>query len=383
MHRVTLIWVLAYVLVGILFILLGVLREAPGAFRVATVYVAWPIAYLILLTGASTFRRLIVLNSMIVIGAIAIGLYALSHVLTSLGVLPSWLYIPLDQGQYVVQGSGWIAIRLLSSTTLFFALPYTIASLMLVQLAGHSIIKTRWLWLSLLLGLMMVVLRRSNGFILITAAAPFFAITLFAIARFEAARGVAHKVFRLAFGTVLVGLVLVLTTALALWLIGFDFRGYVQSFMEGFNFNSGADAIIRRDQFRALIHGWWKQPLFGAGLGAGTPDYVRDPLHVWAYELSYVALLFQTGIIGFLLYSAGIIWIFFMGIRMAASQHPMADQMLAMLVGLACFLVANATNPYLGKYDLMWVIFLPVAMINHYMLYADYSLRRRSQASRP
>ena len=149
MHRVTLIWVLAYVLVGILFILLGVLREAPGAFRVATVYVAWPIAYLILLTGASTFRRLIVLNSMIVIGAIAIGLYALSHVLTSLGVLPSWLYIPLDQGQYVVQGSGWIAIRLLSSTTLFFALPYTIASLMLVQLAGHSIIKTRWLWRTL------------------------------------------------------------------------------------------------------------------------------------------------------------------------------------------------------------------------------------------
>ncbi len=104
-------------------------------------------------------------------------------------------------------------------------------------------------------------------------------------------------------------------------------------------------------------------------------------MHPWAYELTYVALLFQTGVIGFFFYSVGVIWIFVMGLRMAASSHRLADQMLAVLVGLACFLVANATNPYLAKYDLMWVIFLPVAMINHYMLSVDSSLGHQSRSS--
>jgi hypothetical protein len=45
--------------------------------------------------------------------------------------------------------------------------------------------------------------------------------------------------------------------------------------------------------------------------------------------------------------------------------------MLATLVGFTCFLVGNATNPYLEKYDLMWVIFLPVALINHRRLERD------------
>jgi len=32
------------------------------------------------------------------------------------------------------------------------------------------------------------------------------------------------------------------------------------------------------------------------------------------------------------------------------------------------FLIANATNPYLARFDGIWVIFLPLAFINRWLL---------------
>jgi hypothetical protein len=32
------------------------------------------------------------------------------------------------------------------------------------------------------------------------------------------------------------------------------------------------------------------------------------------------------------------------------------------------YLIGNATNPYLEKFDYIWVIFLPVALINFWLL---------------
>jgi len=88
----------------------------------------------------------------------------------------------------------------------------------------------------------------------------------------------------------------------------------------------------------------------------------------WAYELSYVALLFHTGIVGLTIYAAAIVWIYRMGLRMIRSGDRIGLYMLPTLVGTTCFLIGNATNPYLEKFDYIWVIFLPVALINHWLL---------------
>jgi len=37
---------------------------------------------------------------------------------------------------------------------------------------------------------------------------------------------------------------------------------------------------------------------------------------------------------------------------------------IPVLVGMASFLVANVTNPYLLKFDSMWVLFLPIVLLN-------------------
>jgi len=38
------------------------------------------------------------------------------------------------------------------------------------------------------------------------------------------------------------------------------------------------------------------------------------------------------------------------------------------LTGFMSFMIANATNPYLAKFDYMWVFFIPVAIMNSNLL---------------
>jgi O-antigen ligase len=138
---------------------------------------------------------------------------------------------------------------------------------------------------------------------------------------------------------------------------------------EGFNFTSSSfENNHRSDQFYAMTNEWKQSPLFGAGHGASAKSSIRSEEIPWAYELSYVSLLFHTGILGFLCYLAGIIWIFLKGLEIIKSDHWLSTYMSPVLVGTLCFLIANATNPYLEKFDYMWVIFLPVAMINIWLL---------------
>jgi hypothetical protein len=108
----------------------------------------------------------------------------------------------------------------------------------------------------------------------------------------------------------------------------------------------------------------------GHGLGAGA-SVVRAIDAPWAYELVYAALLFQAGLVGMVLYGVGVLWIFVAGIGVVRQIPQSASIMLPLLAGLAGFLIANATNPYLLKFDYLWALFLPIAAINVY-------IRRRS-----
>ena len=137
--------------------------------------------------------------------------------------------------------------------------------------------------------------------------------------------------------------------------------------MEGFDFKEDPSAIARKTQFLALIEGWRESPLLGAGHGAAVA-YSRSAKQPWAYELVYVALLYQTGLIGFIIYTFAIIWIFWYSLKAIKSDVYLGYHLIPVLVGTISFLIANATNPYLAKYDYMWVIFLPVAFVNYWLL---------------
>jgi hypothetical protein len=69
-----------------------------------------------------------------------------------------------------------------------------------------------------------------------------------------------------------------------------------------------------------------------------------------------------------LAYLAGVLWIFANGVKISSSGSPLSRGLRPVLVGSACFLLGNATNAYLGKFDYLWVLFLPVAYVNLWLL---------------
>ena len=127
-----------------------------------------------------------------------------------------------------------------------------------------------------------------------------------------------------------------------------------------FSSGNSDDVIGRRNQYLALLQEWMATPFIGTGFG-GVAAYTRSVEQPWSYELSYMALLFHTGILGFLLYGASVCWIYVKSILIIRSSDKIGLLLAPVLVGTTSFLIANATNPYLEKYDYLWVLFLPSA----------------------
>jgi len=161
----------------------------------------------------------------------------------------------------------------------------------------------------------------------------------------------------------IIGIMLI---SISSYILQLDISLLLDRLSAGFDFDNPTNesAYRRNEQFHALIDGWLENPLIGAGHGAAAIDNKNLEEMQWAYELSYLALLFQVGIIGFLVYLISIIWMIIKLIQKLKKNQEYSIIILPILVGLICFLIANATNPYLLKFDYLWVIFLPLAYLN-------------------
>ena len=376
----------AYAFVGAGYVGLGLLRHNPGAVAEARVFVLWPIVFVALVGGIDSVRALRWIDHVLLVAALAIGLYSLDFVLVSLKWLPAWAFYDLRQDARIVFYPGYVQFNLNSLASLFFLTPYLMARLADLQWEGSRLVRSL-LVVSLVLTLAVTVFALRIALLVIVVLAAPALILVVGLALPRARRLPYLRRVVLGIGSVVILFLVVMSAAVATGHIspanvarqvvaGFDFAGS----------NPGAQA--RNAQFFALTNGWLHSPLIGSGLGA-VASVVRSQSQPWAYELSYNALLFQTGILGTLVYLGGVLWIFSNGGRIIASESPLSRGLRPVLVGSVCFLLANATNPYLEKFDYMWVIFLPVAYVNLWLLsfrpgntidLLDFNVKRRIQS---
>jgi hypothetical protein len=367
LHPVVLLWVLFLATVGLAFMLLGLANGTPGALRVGTVYVLWPLVYSLMVAGTAHEKVLRELSRILVAATIAIGLYGMSYILHAAGWLPDFLYIPIDQGQEIGFYQGFVEFRLYAISSLLFLVPFLVAAL-LTWPADQTIPVSRLgLWVAFIAGSMLTLLTGRRALLLVIGLSPLVALIFRAFLPLSEKQRQRTLVIRFftSGGLALIGLVSYLN-----FISGFDVLAVVDMFVTGFDFTGAGDigASERSEQFVAMLQAWPDHLWFGFGHGASVPGSIRASDMPWAYELSYMALLFHTGILGFLAYTAGVVWIFWMGVRIIRFGNELSLYMVPILVGTACFLIANATNPYLEKYDYLWVIFLPVAYINLWLL---------------
>lgn len=355
------------VCVSLSFIALGVVNNNPGALRVGTVYLLWPIVYTILLSGINSRRVVDGLFKVLVFSLIAISLYSIYYLLFAAGIIPSSLYFEINMGQAVGFYEGYIEYSLYNISTLNFLVPFVFA--MVLTWPNNGQISKKWLWLALVFGFSIAILSGRRALWLVVGLSPFIILLarLFMDKHYKYMTRKKFKRIAVGLAVTMIGLV----TFGIVW-IGIDMTVIWEMLEAGFDFSGngsgGASESVRAEQFFTLLEEWQKSPLIGAGHGASAVGSLRSTEQSWAYELSYMALLFHTGLVGILLYGSAVTWIYWMGLRIMRSGHWLAVYMLPVLVGTTCFLIANATNPYLEKFDYIWVIFLPVALINIWLL---------------
>lgn len=135
------------------------------------------------------------------------------------------------------------------------------------------------------------------------------------------------------------------------------------SYTEFLDKTGEASDEARFSQTESLLDGWMENPIFGAGTGVNA-SVIRSKIP-GGYELTYLAKLFETGLIGFSIYI--ILWwlLFYWTIEKLHSTKINKDYLLATICGMTIFMISNATNPYLGAFDYMWFMYTPFVFINN------------------
>ena len=364
------LWTLGLFAVSCFFVMEGMLKGTPGAAAVTTVYIFWPLAFTLWLAGISQRRFLAGVQWTAIVATLFIGIYGCLYLLTQLNILPETDLVSSLSFGWEAEGfgahEGFTQMQFPGLNSLPFLIPFLLAWVS-TQPSGErrSPVRQICLWAACILGLIVTIAGTRRALTLVVCLSP--CLTLFFRSfQPETEKRLNKRSFLVFAGIFLAGTLLVFLGLNSIY--QFNVAAMWDYFVTGFDFSSQTPdegAGPRHEQFIALVKGWLDHPFLGAGHGASAYGSIRSQTMPWSYELSYVALLFQVGIVGVTAYAAGVCWIFWQGIKLVKAGGQVGRIMIPMLVGLSGALIAHATNPYLNRFDGMWMLFLPLAVVNY------------------
>ncbi len=333
----------------------GLINNTPGAIRVLTVTSLWPLLYAFLAINLNNNHAFQALNKTLWLALTCIVFYSFLYLGYQAGFIPGFLYFELNQGQTIGFYDGFIEYNLYSLSSLLFLVPFAIHQ-------GYLRLKRESLTLLMTLiitsSLVLVFLTGRRAVFLILLISPLLIVsTNLLLGINKKNRRTTKKI------TKLKNLTLIVITCLLVYhlLTKMDIRwdSVWSTFIDGFDFKQGSSTYERALQFHSLINAWMDgNVLFGAGNGAAT-DVVRSHEFPWAYELTYIYLLFSNGIIGVLFYFSWFVWGLWR-LRKAIKFNPETFYYIAPITtGVFGLVIGAASNPYFGKFDYLWIIMLP------------------------
>lgn len=358
---------LACLLMSVLSLSYGVYLNNPGAIPAFTVYLIWPILFIWIVGFSSNQESMYLMIKVIIMASFVIALSILLFVLSTVLGFGGTGFLEIFN---IRMGLFHGAIKVSSQMTpvLLFFLPFSICLLLIRKQLSSGQFSNFWRKL-LILTILLTVMN-----LLITGRSVFWLIALISLPLVffvVYACGMRVSIFKFMPYSLLAIIVIAgISYFVSGTLLELDLGVYFDLFMDKiFNVSDPSSAGYRRyEQFVHLREGIYSAPIFGKGFGAveyGGSD-------VWQFELSYVGLLFQVGILGMSTYVASIIWLVATLVKVSRKDKSIAVLVAPILSGMLGFLVANATNPLLSKFDFLWVIFLPLALANYALYKKDY-----------
>lgn len=365
-----LIWFILFICHGLFFLLMGLLYNAKLDYvlQFGTIAVIWPFVFLILFFFKVEINLLPKLYNVLIIATLLISIYTIYNVIAVLGLVPN-IDIYSRETPLEFDESGNVEMSLPAATTLMFTLP-SIVSLYLLT-AKKKLLPV------IIIGLISVVLISRRALLLNILITPILCLGIsFFFLNKDYINNLTKRIVTLYIALFVFAVVIFLVLA---QLEIFDVQLFFSMIMEGFDFK-GTNSVdpgaqIRAEQFNFLIQSWSEKPALGWGYGSVSQYVIRSDKTPFIYELSYVALLFQTGIFGTIFYLILLGWIYYKLYKLKFNSSLSINKYtISMLVGLTTFLFANATNPYLYAFDHMWVVFYPLFFINTLALGRNESL---------
>lgn len=368
--KAVLLWYFLFVAHSIIFTAIGLINRNNTMYvlKSATYNIIWPIVYLLFTVGIYKKSSLRFLIQTIAVSNIFISLYLIGGLFTILHILPPLSGIDFSMSSLSFDTlAGLLKIESPAVICLLFTMPFIIC----VRLTdGERTFGLNKLFISIsILITIVAVLATARRALILNI---FLSLPLtFIFVRLAPAlnkRAFNRRLLNmLLLGAGLLTLVIIIAEASGL----FNFSLVYEKFISAFSSRGDLEDVstsTRYDQFELLVKSWLQKPLIGFGHGAVSRYIIRSYKTPWIYELSYVALLFQTGVLGLSAYLALLAWPIYKGIQIIRKANTeTCIFLIPCLVGCACFLIANATNPYLQSYDYMWTLFFPVAVINYFL----------------
>ncbi|MCE9887098.1 O-antigen ligase family protein [Obesumbacterium proteus] len=349
---------LIFSIIGVMWSLYGLFRVNPGAINVITVYGIYPLLALVLLP---LYREgdIYKLRSFFIFCCVTIAAIQILFILSGIGLDGGFIFsiFKYMYGEVAVVNNGegkYLLFTLPNVASLLFLIPFLCTDF----LAKKTVAKAA---LIIILCSLMLLTGRRALFVVVAMGGVLAVYFLGKIIPFYRRKVLAIAIISMPI------ICIILYAAV-------DFNSmstqlFIEQVTSILNFKTDDSNLERVYQFEALIDGVINSPIVGAGGGAAA-SYLRSETQPWTYELYYIALMFQYGLVVFSAYVAGVIYIavrLYKFILLKNLGRHINISIASYLVGYLCFIIASATNPYLAKFDYVWVIFIPTAIINYYI----------------
>lgn len=352
LEKKIIIWILVYSIFNLFFLIRGTFNNPSIFLQLLPTNVVWPLLYgIILIIPMSSYVK-VDLSKTFLFSLIAIELFLLYIYLNYIGILPNSILLNLPLGQSINYNFGYINFFVPNMTSLFFLLPFFISFLLVKKNDKKNIFLIVRL---IILGILLSLITGRRTLIALVGASPIISLLFMKISTKTSTSRKFIKLIPIMVVIIVVSIFFLTSVNTGLRLNNLE----TQLVSEG-------DAI-RTAQFFSLIDGWKAHPILGAGLGVNA-EIVRSQVVPGAYELTYVAKLFQTGIVGLSLYLLQLYWIIKTLLRFSRTNKTNYELIIPLLTGFSSLLIADSTNPYLSSFDGLWIIFYALAVVNRFLI---------------
>jgi hypothetical protein len=354
-----LFFVVLLVLINSFFVCVGVLKGASeeGIAEAFKVYTLFPLAWIGLIVLVSGLLGIQSITRLLIAVSLSISVLTLvQSAKVSSGVdvpgynLLSIVYSGLETGStsFLFTGGGGYLPRSMERLALLSGF-----SVALVSYANWFKVSNKIIYINAVLVVMAVIVSERRIFIIATVLTLGVVFLRWLVINVSpCAPG--KWVFRLVSGVLVLGTVVYLGVENTFLPLDHLIGHLTTSVNEG-----GYD--IRTEQMMVLLEGFSNNLLFGAGFGNDIEGYFRNINAPWRFEMTYNALLYQTGIIGFCLYMLLAGQLLEITIRVIKLS---GEIVMPYVAALACALLAISTNPYLNYGSGQWLIFTPLIAFN-------------------